>query len=209
MPVLTMKEVAPLDGRFFVDEVLPALRAAGFTSSLGLTLSDDDFRADGGEFFVETSLAGLESLLQGKAKTEEAPAWRRKKSGAPVLVVRAPKRVLQSLAALALTTEKKPSAAREIAAEKDAGVRSRKKRDRVRSHEGRLIKGVVRGSPPPPLDEAPAAAAPVAAGTAAATDRVEFAVNNLARFARAVLARVEDAPDDTVITFADGEVSRG
>jgi hypothetical protein len=159
---------------------------------------------------LEASHAQIDALLAGKQKTELSALDKLKahKRG-PVesgVSIRGTAGVLRELArALRAPAPTSPPKTREIAAEASAPPLV-KKRDRVRTADGRYIKGARRGAaraaPAPSLSSlAPAAVA--------STDRVAFALQNLRAFLEAGLARAADASDDVLLTLHPGEVLRG
>lgn len=96
---------------------------------------------------------------------------------------------------------------RELGAEA-AAPRLRKKRDLVRTPDGRYIKGFRPGGAVAKTSVGPQTNVVGESRAAAPADRVSFAVRNLAGWIEAGLARVSGAGDDEVIELSPGDVQR-
>ena len=190
MPTLRPLTELRYDAAFFVDVVVPAVRAAGFEGTIALAPGDADV-------VVET--ADVDALLAGKLKTELDALDRLRRTTTRATTVRGRAAALRALA-LALTPKTAAPArgARDVAHEAPA----RQRKDRVR-RAGRYIKG--RGA----AVSAPAGAGvPPASAAAPAMTRAAFALANLRTFVDAGLARVQDVDDDATIAIGPGEVKR-
>lgn len=222
MPTLRpLTEVTRSDGRFFVDAVVPALRAAGFAGPVALRLREPDFAfgdVAAAVLVVEGAQAELEHLLTGKQKKELSAKDKLTREGdVPTILVRAPASALRALVrAVRPAASTKRGPAREVAVEASAPAlqAARKKRDRVRTADGRYIKGSRPGGPAGPsarsstTSVAPPPGRVVGEARSGATDRVSFALQNLAAWIEAGLARAGDAGDDEVLTLVPGDVRR-
>ena len=240
MPTLRpLTEVARYDARFVADVVAPALRAAGFAGDVVVAAVSEAAPPDA--IVIHARAADLEALLAGRQKTElsaldklraqkhRAPAHETVTVRGRASALRALVRALRPVASA--STSSASRGARDIGAE--AGVApKRKARDRVRRAGGGYIKG--RKSVAPPLGAgagSKSALAPMATARAAANaggavlsdtrappaDRAAFAMQNLAAFVEAGLARAAltglvsvdvDVDVDVVLVIAPGEVRR-
>ena len=219
MPTLRpLTDVARPDAKFFVDTILPALTAAGFGGVVALVLSDgahavahgERAHASNADVVIEGTAADLAALLAGKTELSALDKLKAQKKGVrSTLAVRGKPAALRALVDALAPKHEKRATAREIGAE--AGAIKGKKRDRVRTIDGRYIKGMRSGATKeraPP--SAPVAASVLGAQTSAPTDRTGFALQNLATFVRAGLERAGGASDDdTMLVIAPGEVRRG
>lgn len=218
MPTLRpLTDVARPDARFFVEILLPALAAAGYRGAVALIVSDGIRHGDAStaDIVVEGSAADLEALLAGRQKAELSVLDKlkaQKRGAQPAIAVRGRAAALRALVdALAPKHDKARANAREIGAE--ASALKGKKRDRVRTIDGRYIKGLrsdgARDRAPP---SAPVASSVVVGHKGAATDRTGFALQNLAAFVGAGLERAgrrdssdhDDDDDDAVLVLAPG-----
>lgn len=210
IPQLT--ELTRYDGRYFVDVVLPALRVAGFDAPVAVVLTAPSLEVgnvDEAAIVVETTGPGLDALCAGKLKLDGSPTDAATRStSTPALVVRGGAGALRQLlrAARPLSVMKK-GVVREVGAEASA-LALRRKRDRVRTADGRYIKGTVAGGAQRRVPS-PMPAAFVAPPHTGGGDRLSFALQNVARFLDVGLARAADAPDDVMLALRPGEVERG
>lgn len=222
MPSLRpLTDVARTDAKFFGDSVVPAMGAAGFAGSLALLVSDAPDACIGdvvsADVIVEGTQADIEALLAGKQKTELNALDKMKaaKRGGDVasLSVRGTLDALRSFVNAVAPRDKSASGAKDVATEAGA-VPLAKEADGMRLPNGRYVKGRPAGRRAAPA-AAPSAASKassnvVGAQKAGATDRVAFAVQNVAAFVSAGVARIESAADDDgrawIITA--GEVRR-
>lgn len=220
MPTLRpFTDVARPDAKFFVDTILPALAAAGFGGVVALVVTDGaraerSAAAADDDVVIEGTAADLAALLAGKTELSALDKLKAQKKGArSTLAVRGKPAALRALVdALAPKLEKARATAREIGAEAGA-LPARKKRDRVRTIDGRYIKGMRSGGTKErAAPSAPVASSALGAPTSAPTDRTGFALQNLAAFVRAGLERAGfggATDDDTMLVIAPGEVRRG
>lgn len=226
MPSLRpLTDVARTDAKFFADSVVPAIAAAGFDGSVALLVTDapDACVGDvvGADVIVEGTQADIEALLAGKQKTElnaldKLKAAKRNDGAAAGVVVRGTRESLRAFLSAVAPRDKSASAAKEVASEKGI-VPQAKVADTMRLPNGRIVKGRAGGRR---AQTAPAAApstpkaSVVGAQKSGATDRISFAVQNVAGFINAGLARLEgegegkDGQGGTLI-LGVGEVRRG
>lgn len=199
MPTLrSLTDVARYDGRFFVDAVVPALSSAGFTERMALLLSEPAFafgEVDDAAVVIEGTDDDVNNLFAGKRTSS--------------LRVRGHASSLRALLlALRPQADTRKQGTRELGTEASAPA-LRKKRDRVRTADGRYIKGTREGATTTTKSAAPAAASTLLAPPKTApTDRTSFALQNFAAWLDAGLRRV-DASDDDFIVVEAGEASRG
>lgn len=222
MPTLRpLTELTRSDGRFFVDAIVPALRAAGFAEPVALRLREPELAfgdVHTAVLVVEGTQAELEHLLTGKQKMElSAKDKLARQADVSTLVVRAPASALRALVrAVRPAAGKQKTPAREVATEASARPlpRAPRKRDRVRTVDGRYIKGSRPGAPAGPsapssmTTVAPPPGRVVGEARSGATDRVSFALQNLAAWVEGGLARATDAGDAEMLTLVPGDVRR-
>lgn len=221
MPSLRpLTDVARTDAKFFGDSVVPAMGAAGFAGSIALLVSDAPDACIGdvvsADVIVEGTQADIETLLAGKQKTELNALDKMKaaKRGGDVasLSVRGTLEALRNFVSATATRDKSASGAKDVATEAGA-VPQAKEADGMRLPNGRYVKGRPAGrraAKAPAPSASKASSNVVGAQKAGATDRVAFAVQNVAAFVSAGVARIESAGDDDgrawVVTA--GEVRR-
>ena len=215
MPVLRpfakLAPESPLDASFFLDTLVPAVRAAGYAGVLALVVTDAPHLGYGeaatADVVVVGTAAELSALLAGKHKTELSPLDKLKAhkhgAGAPLAVQGRPAALRALVAALLPKREQTRASARDISAESD--VVKAPKRDRVRTASGRYIKGARASGPREGARALPPTTSSAARGCAA-VDRTSFAMHNLAAFVSAGLARAGSVHDDVLVNSpgADG-----
>lgn len=225
MPSLRpLTDVARTDAKFFGDSVVPAVSAAGFEGTLALLVSDAPDACIGdvvsADVIVEGTQADIEALLAGKQKSElnaldKLKAAKRGPDAASTgVVVRGSLDALRSFVNATATRDKSASGAKDIGAEAGAVPRA-KEADGMRLPNGRWVKGRPAGRrttpAPTPSSASKASSNVVGAQKGGATDRVAFAVQNVAAFVSAGVARIESSGDDHASAWiiTAGEARRG
>lgn len=194
-------EVARYDGRYVVDVVLPALATAGFDAPVALRLEEPTLHhgsAETAAVLVEGPTLLLEAVLAGKAPRGDADRLR---LSGRLADLRSLVRALRPPA----PAQRGPS--REVGAEATAPG-ARRKRDRVRTAEGRYIKGVVLDAPPDDGLPTPRRTAVLVDARAAPVDRLSFALQNLAAFLDVNLALAPDTGDDELVVITGRGLKR-
>jgi hypothetical protein len=202
MPSLRpLTDVARTDAKFFADSVVPALGAAGFAGSVALLVTDAPDACVGdvvaADVIIEGTQADIEALLAGKQKSELSALDKLKaaKHGAESagVLVRGTLEALRGFVnAVAPREGKAGGGAKDVASEAGAVPRAPEP-DTMRLPNGRIVKGRAGGrrAAAAPVPTSAPKTSVVGAQKGGATDRVAFAVQNLAGFVAAGLARVE------------------
>ena len=205
MPSLRpLTDVARTDAKFFGDSVVPAIAAAGFNGTLALLVTDSPDACIGdvvsADVVVEGTQADIEALLAGKQKSElnaldRMKAAKRGADAAP-LSVRGTLESLRAFVNAVAPRDKGATGAKDVAAEAGA-VPLAKEADGMRLPNGRYVKGRPAGrraaAPAPASSASKASSNVVGAQKGGATDRVAFAVQNLATFIGAGVVRADSA----------------
>jgi hypothetical protein len=215
-----LTEVARYDGRFFVEVVVPALRQAGFQAPIAIELAEPGFswgNLDEAALVLQGSQAALDALLAGKQKTrlsaldklrQQRSGEKGVESGAGIALRASASSLRELVRALRPDVEAKRGTSREVGAEASAPA-LRKRRDRVRTAEGRYIKGYRPDAEAETRAERSTGARPELAGAGSPpADRTTFALKNLARWVEAGLDHAADAGADEMLVLSPGGVQR-
>jgi hypothetical protein len=190
-------ELARPDAKFFVEAVLPALAAAGYAGTVALVVTDgttaraqpsDDRRCEA-DVVIEGSAEDLEALLAGKLNKSRGALDRVTAGATDGPLVKGSPSSLRALVSALTPQQRVPLTAKDIGDEMNAAMAT--KRDRMRTIDGRYIKGMraTKESAPP---SAPVLGAVLGGPVTAPMDRAGIALQNLAAFVNAGLLGVSD-----------------